>query len=482
MSLTRSKIQKYLSCTALALVLTPTAGANTLPLLGDYSSSIISLNTEHKIGQSIIRQIRGTNQNLQDPIVDNYIQGLAWDLIPTSQLSDKRILLEVIGNLSVNAFAAPGGVLGIHAGLILTTQSEGELASVISHELAHLSQRHFAAQLENQRINTPFAIATILAGILVTVANAEAGSAVLSGTAANSASANLAFSRKNEQEADRIGMLNLSKAGFDPNAMPAMFTRLLNLQRLQGSAPPEFLLTHPSSSGRVADSKNRAKSLTIGNKGKNSLEFLVVQARLQAHFALKQKRNINHFRDQFKNSPNAKNTLTYALVLAKNNRYNESVIQFKKLPSRWRKHISVKLSLAQVHSQHQQPDKAKEILDSLNKVYPDNTAIAMFSAQNYLRAGRPVKAVKILENLTQLSPDNSQAWYLLAEAQGLAGNKVKLHIARIEYFQLVGQIERAKTQLSFARRERSLTQEQSYTLDDLEQYLFQVEDYMKTKI
>ncbi len=456
MSLTRSKIQKYLSCTALALVLTPTAGANTLPLLGDYSSSIISLNTEHKIGQSIIRQIRGTNQNLQDPIVDNYIQGLAWDLIPTSQLSDKRILLEVIGNLSVNAFAAPGGVLGIHAGLILTTQSEGELASVISHELAHLSQRHFAAQLENQRINTPFAIATILAGILVTVANAEAGSAVLSGTAANSASANLAFSRKNEQEADRIGMLNLSKAGFDPNAMPAMFTRLLNLQRLQGSAPPEFLLTHPSSSGRVADSKNRAKSLTIGNKGKNSLEFLVVQARLQAHFALKQKRNINHFRDQFKNSPNAKNTLTYALVLAKNNRYNESVIQFKKLPSRWRKHISVKLSLAQVHSQHQQPDKAKEILDSLNKVYPDNTAIAMFSAQNYLRAGRPVKAVKILENLTQLSPDNSQAWYLLAEAQGLAGNKVKLHIARIEYFQLVGQIERAKTQLSSQEEKEAL--------------------------
>ena len=216
-------------------MLTPVVGANTLPLLGDYNSSIISLNTEHKIGQSIIRQIRGTNQNLRDPIVDNYVQGLAWDLIPTSQLSDKRILLEVIGNLSVNAFAAPGGVLGIHAGLILTTQSEGELASVISHELAHLSQRHFAAQLDNQRRNTPFAIATILAGILVTVANAEAGSAVLSGTAANSASANLAFSRKNEQEADRIGMLNLSKAGFDPNAMPAMFTRLLDLQRLQGS-------------------------------------------------------------------------------------------------------------------------------------------------------------------------------------------------------------------------------------------------------
>ena len=172
----------------------------------------------------------------------------------------------------------------------------------------------------------------------------------------------------------------------------------------------------------------------------------------------------------------------YALALAKNNRYKESVTHFKKLPSHWRKHISVRLSLAQIHSQHQQPDKAKKILDSLNKVYPDNTAIAMFSAQNYLRAGRPGKAAKILEALTQLSPDDSQAWYLLAEAQGLAGNKVKLHIARIEYFQLVGQIERAKKQLSFARRERSLTQEQSYTLDDLEQYLFQVEGYMKTKI
>jgi len=481
MSLAITPFKKYLISAVLALTLAPHSNANTLPILGDYSSSIISLNTEHKLGQSIIRQIRGTNQNLRDPIVESYIQGLAWDLIPTSQLHDKRIFLAVIGNLSVNAFAAPGGVLGIHAGLILTTQTEAELASVISHELAHISQRHFAAQLDHQRLSTPLAIASILAGILVTVANPDAGSAVLSGAIANRASSNLAFSRKNEQEADRIGMLNLSKAGFDPGAMPAMFARLLELQRLQGSAPPEFLLTHPSSSGRIADSKNRASNLTKGKKGKDSIDFLVVQARLSAQFSLQQKRNIKHFRDLYSNAATAQNTFSYALALAKNNRYQDAITHFGKLPAKWRQHLFVKLSLAQIHSQYKHLNKAKKILEALNLVHPDNAAISMLSAQNYIAAGKPNRAVSILEKLTEISPEDAQAWYLLAEAHGLAGNKVKLHMARIEYFQLVGQVERAKRQLSFARRERSLTQAQSYTLDDLEQYLFQVEDYMKTK-
>lgn len=482
MPLSSSTIKTPLAYLLLAVLLSPfTIAANSLPLLGDYSSSIISLNTEYHLGQGIIRQIRGANQSVNDPIIEAYVSDLAFDLVPSSQLTDQRIYVAVIGNLSINAFAAPGGVLGIHAGIILAAKSEAELASVISHELAHLSQRHFAAQLEQQRINTPFAIASLLTGILVAVANPEAGSAVLASSSAKQASLNLAFSRKNEQEADHIGMRNLAKAGYDPMAMPNMFSRLLSLQRLQGSAPPEFLLTHPSSSARVSDSKNRALTLTKRHKNNDTIDFSIVQARIQVNYLLKQKRSINHFKTKASKEPSPINSFTYALALASKHRYQESIQQFSKLPTLWRKHLFVKLSLAQIHTLNIQPSKAHKILHALNKLYPNHSAVQLLLARNYLAAQQPSKAAQTLTQLTNHTPDNADAWYLLAEAHGLAGNKVLLHVARIEYFQLVGQVQRAKKQLSFARREQRLTQKQSYLLDDLEIYLEQVADFLKTK-
>ncbi|NQZ31739.1 MAG: M48 family metallopeptidase [Oceanospirillaceae bacterium] len=481
MPCTCRKIIKQLAPLLMAMSFTSITAANTLPLLGDYSSSIISLKTEYNLGQGIIREIRGANQSIDDPIVEAYVRDLTLELVPSSQLTDQRVSIAVIGNLSVNAFAAPGGVLGIHAGIILTAQSEAELASVISHELAHLSQRHFAEQLERQRINTPFAIASLLTGILVAVANPELGTAVLTSTTASQASSQLAFSRKNEQEADHIGMLNLSKAGFDPMAMPNMFSRLLELQRLQGSSPPEFLLTHPSSSSRVSDSKNRALSLTNQRKGNNDIDFSIVQARIQVKYFLRQKHPLNHFKTKAKQDPSSINNFTYALALANAHHYQESIAIFAKLPSLWRKHIFVRLSLAQILTESSQLTKAQKTLHSLNKIYPDNSAVQLLLARNHLAGQQPGKAATVLTQLTKHDPDNADAWYLLAEAQGLAGQKVLLHIARIEYFQLVGQVQRAKKQLSFARREQSLTPKESYILDDLEVHLEQVESYFKTK-
>ena len=195
-----TRVKSILLSTVLALAITTAdrASANGLPLLGDYSSSIISLNSEYNLGQGIIRQIRNSNQPINDPMVDSYLQDLTWDLVAKSQLQDKRISLAVIGNKSVNAFAAPGGVIGIHVGLIIAAGAEDELASVISHELAHLSQRHFASQLERNRVNSPFAIASLITGVLIAAANPEAGTAVLSTSMASSMSASLAFSRKNQ--------------------------------------------------------------------------------------------------------------------------------------------------------------------------------------------------------------------------------------------------------------------------------------------
>jgi predicted Zn-dependent protease len=483
--MTHLKIKLSLISTLLCAITVYTASsnisANSLPSLGDFSSSIVSLDTEYKLGQGIIRKINAANFGVNDPIVVSYLQDLVWDLVATSQLTDKRISLAVIGNLSVNAFAAPGGVLGIHAGLILAAKAEDELASVISHELAHLSQRHFAAQIEQQRINAPFAIASMVAGILVAVANPEAGTAVLSSNAARQLSSRLAFSRNNEQEADRIGMLNLSKSGYSPDAMPRMFSRLLEIQRLQGSLPPEFLLSHPSSSARVADSKNRAAQLPKGNKNKTNLDFYIVQGRIKAKYAKKNKLSLNHFRTQASKTKKAIDIFTLALAAASSQNHTESLQNFAKLPGHWKQHLMVKISIAKVRASNQQLPKAIKSLKQLNRVYPKHLAIQLTLAETLIRDQQPKKAIKHLINITEYAPDNIDAWYLLAEAQGLAGNKNKLHSARIEYFLLKGLVQSAKQQLSFARRERRLSTKEIYVLDDLEQHILEVEDFMNTK-
>ncbi|MEH6445798.1 MAG: M48 family metalloprotease [Oceanospirillaceae bacterium] len=455
--------------------------ANNLPILGDYSSSIISLSTEHSLGQAIIRNIRTTSAEIEDPIIESYIKDLTWSLIAASQLQDKRVSIVLLNSQSVNAFAAPGGVLGIHGGLIIAAQKEDELASVISHELAHLSQRHFAAQLEQQRLDTPLAIASMLTGLLVASSNAKAGTAIISTGAANQLSSRLAFSRRNEQEADRIGMLNLSKAGFKPQAMPRMFGRLLEIQRLQGSLPPEFLLTHPSSNARVADSQNRAEQLPIRKTNKENIDFSIIKARLVTKYAHQNKRSAKHFKTLAKKNPTPLNLYSLAIADAEAQSYSESIKTLHKLPSKWRNNLLVKLSLAQIYTKNRQYKKSLKILNKLNLLYPNHSAVQLIMAQTLLEAQLPKQAAEQLQHITSYDAENVNAWYLLAEAHGLAGNRNALHAARIEYFLLLGHIDAAKKQISFARKERSITKSDSYKLDELEEQLTVVKGYFETR-
>lgn len=465
----------------LSLCATSAIQANNLPVIGDFSSSVISLSSEYSLGQGIVRNIRRSNASIEDPIVISYMQDLTWDLISTSALKDKRVSLEVLRYKSVNAFAAPGGILGFHAGLIVTAENEAQLASVISHELAHLSQRHFAAQLEQQRISSPLAIASMLTGLIAASANSQAGAAILTTSIANQASSQLAFSRRNEQEADRIGMINLAKAGYSPKAMPAMFNHLLNIQRLQGATPPEFLLTHPTSSARIADTQNRAERLTPRKKIKKRIDFSIIKARLEVKLAQNNKTSLNHFRAQAKASPSAHNQFRLAIAYAQNRKFKEALAIFKKLPNKWRQHLLVKLSKAEIYSNNRQHQTAVKLLKQLNGIYPKHFAVQMVLAKTLLLAGEAKQSIKYLTQITSYAPDTVDAWYLLAEAYGLNDQKNRLHRARIEYFLLIGQVDAARKQVKYARRERSITKNDSYKLDDLEEQISVVEGYFDTK-
>ena len=206
-----------------------------------------------------------------------------YRLAETSQLQDRRLEFVLLDSPQLNAFAAPGGIIGVNGGLFIHAQTEAEYASVMAHELAHLSQRHFARGLEaQQRMQLPM-MAAMLAGVVAAAAGAgDAGIAAIVSTQAAAIQAQRRFSRQNEQEADRIGIVNLERAGYDPRAMPSMFGRLMRQYRYD-QKPPEFLLTHPVSESRIADTTNRAEQYAQGGT-QDSLRYQLMRARTQLKF------------------------------------------------------------------------------------------------------------------------------------------------------------------------------------------------------
>lgn len=201
---------------ALAVLFAAPSPAYELPSLGDTSSSIVSPEQEHRLGRAWLSMLRGQVRQLSDPLLKDYVERSVYKLAETSQLQDRRLEFIILASPQLNAFAAPGGIIGVNGGLLLHAQTEGEYASVMAHELAHLSQRHFARGVEAQkRLQIPM-MAGMLAGVVAAAAGAgDLGIAAITASQAAAFQEQQRFSRQNEQEADRLGIQNLIRAGYD---------------------------------------------------------------------------------------------------------------------------------------------------------------------------------------------------------------------------------------------------------------------------
>ncbi|HEX7762659.1 MAG TPA: M48 family metalloprotease, partial [Cellvibrio sp.] len=251
-----------------------------LPNLGDTSSIMISPVQEKILGQRWLRAYRSQVPTSSDPLIIDYLEQLFARLLPYSQLDDKRIDLVVAQNNTLNAFAVPGNIIGVHTGLLNYAKTENQLAAVLAHEMGHLSQRHYARRLEQQKNMMVPMLAGMLAGLVLAAnSNSDAGVAAIMGTQAAAQQASLAFSRQNEQEADRIGMQTMVQAGLDPHAAADMFEEMVRANRLN-RRPPEYLLTHPVSETRVADARNRAMQYARKPAG-DDLEFQLMRTRVR---------------------------------------------------------------------------------------------------------------------------------------------------------------------------------------------------------
>ncbi|MCX7065998.1 MAG: M48 family metalloprotease, partial [Proteobacteria bacterium] len=232
--------------------------SNELPDLGDSSSAVVSLEVEQEIGKQLLREVHAQVPTVSDPILKYFTETQLYRLAEHSELKRKQLFPVLIDAQEINAFAAPGGVVGINLGLYLAAEDMDEYSAVLAHELAHLSQRHFARQIEMQQQSTLPYLAAMLASIVIAATTgSDAGIAALSTTQALAQSNQLRFSRDREAEADRIGINTLAQADLDPAAMGRMFERMQRAYRFS-RRPPEFLLTHPISEARISDARNQA--------------------------------------------------------------------------------------------------------------------------------------------------------------------------------------------------------------------------------
>jgi predicted Zn-dependent protease len=439
----------------LALSLTvSTVGAQVrLPVLGDALSGTISTQQEYEYGREFLRSARRQTPPLGDPLIEEYVSNLTYKIAATSELTDHRLAFLMIDSEVLNAFAAPGGVVGVNAGLFLYAENEGEFASVLAHELAHISQRHYARNIEEARNNRLPSMAGLLASLIIgAAAGGEAGQAALMTTQAIGIDNQLRFSRSNEEEADRIGIRNLYNAGFDPDDMSGMFEHMLRESSFS-QRPPEFLSTHPLDERRVADSRNRANSMPAVNHVPNP-EFLLMRERVQMHYATDYEAEIDKRARELPQLNGAEeDAARYGIALAQL-RAGEHVLATESLDVLLRKEparITYVMLAADIAVADEDYPRALEILERNLKINPGNHALTMNYATALTKAGRFADAAEVLEEHAIARPDDMQIWYDLAEVQGQAGNISKVHQARAEYFITIGDFAHAREQLNFAQ-------------------------------
>ncbi|MEN9807839.1 MAG: hypothetical protein RL756_2359 [Pseudomonadota bacterium] len=428
------------------------AAPDDLPALGDASSSLISPTLERAIGEQFMKQVRAGLPTRDDPILRHWVVSHVHDLAQYAQLRDSQLQVVLIDSDELNAFAAPGGIVGVNLGLFLQAEDVHEYTSVMAHELAHLSQRHFARGIEEQQKAAVPAVASLLAAILVgAMGGGDAGIAAISAAQAASQQNQLRYSRGRETEADRIGLSTLELAGYDPNGMARMFERMERAYRFT-RRPPEFLLTHPLSERRIADARQQAQA--YGEPPHPDIpEYGMMRARVQVHYAKTPDAAVRQWEKSVKERPDSP-VARYGLALAltRADRHDEAIAIGDAIFSTDPNRVLPLASYAELLIEADAQPQAQALLERGLSVNPNNTTLNRLYAESLIRARDYARAQAVLQRQTRIDSQDIDVWYELAEVSGQAGDIINVHRARAEFFALRGGYERAIQHLEYARR------------------------------
>ena len=424
-----------------------------LPSLGDRISGTVSIEQEYAMGQQFLSNIRRGAPTISDPLLNAYLESVTYKLASRSQLQDHRLSFIIIDSEALNAFAAPGGIIGVNTGLFLNAQSEAEFASVMAHEIAHVSQRHFARGIdEAQAARIPGMAALLASVIIMATSDTSHGTAAVAAAQGRAIENQLRFSRSNETEADRVGQDVMFSAGFDPDGMSTLFERLLAINRF-GRQPPEFLLSHPLTESRVSGSRGRA-SRYPRQQYRANLEYQIVRARVVGHYATNKADLVLEYERLFDYSTSefTRDTNRYALAIAyyENRQFAKASATLEPLLEKDPNRISYVVTLAEILTEQNEPGQAIEFLQHHLAINPGNNALTTAYVDALIEARSYTTASEIMERHSLSRPNDLQLWFKLAETQGQAGNISQVHQARAEYFRLLRDYQRARQQLRSA--------------------------------
>lgn len=423
-----------------------------LPDLGGAGSGLISPRQEYQLGQKWLRMYRSHVVTTSDPFLQTYIENLIQKISYSSEISDKRLDIVVVENPSLNAFAVPGGVIGVHTGLFDYADNEDQFSSVLAHELAHLSQRHFARRIAEQKDNAIPTMAALLASILIAATSgSDAGIAAITATQAIAIDAQLRFSRQMEQEADRIGMETMVRAQKDPFAMGDMFENMLKNSRFS-HRPPEFLLTHPLTESRVSDAQLRAQQYEKKYYAQNK-DFFFAKIRAQLLHEKNLQFVIRQFENELQNNKYDSDVVTYGLTLAltRADKLDQAEKQLAPLLKKEPENIYYIVAQAEIEAERKNFDAAAKRLKAKLAEQPKHHALNIRYAEILMKASRYQECEALLIAHSKRRPKDDYVWYLLAEVHGLAGDIYHVHTARAEYFMLNGLYKKAIIQLKNAK-------------------------------
>jgi predicted Zn-dependent protease len=430
---------------------------NQLPEIGVVASDTLTLDKEVVVGKAIMRQLRGQAPIIHDPVVNEYIQDLGNKLVIQADNAKFPFSFFMINNSTINAFAFFGGHVGIHSGLITQADSESELASVFAHEVAHVTQRHLARASQAQKRSAPIQIASLIGGILLAMANPEAGIATISAGNAGAAQSSINYTRNMEQEADNIGITMLAKAGFDPAGAPAFFSKLAQQARGQ-SNQLEFLRTHPIPENRISETRARAATYGIRNVPA-SLNFHLVKARIIARHEGNPLRNINYFGYQVQEKKYVfKEAALYGLALSyhESEQYASAAQILNELLRNDKENLFYLDAMTDVLIAQQNPQAAVDMLKPYWRFKPKNKVLALNLANALIKAQQYPEAIQILRDVLLIDPEHLLSYSLLVDAYTATGQKREMYKASAERYALLLAYPKAIDELQFAYNETGL--------------------------
>jgi predicted Zn-dependent protease len=437
------------------LALVPALGvrAQPLPDLGESAQAELTPQAERRIGDSIMREIRRDPDYVADTEIADYVQQVGFRLVAASPETRRHFEFFVVRDRTVNAFAMPGGYVGVHTGLLLAAQTEAELAAVLAHELAHVLQRHLARQYEAQSKASALSLAAFALAVLAARSNPQAAQAGVVAAQAAPAAIFLSYSRDFEREADRVGYQILEASGYDTAGMPAFFERLQKATRLYENNAPVYVRTHPLTTERIADMQNRQAAAPYRQRP-DSQEFQLVRAKLRAAHGQPEEA-VAFFRTALAERRFADEAAVrygYAAALARGRDFKAADAEISALRKNApRPHPMYETLAARIKAGAGDLAGAEKILAAARQTHPEVFAIKYDRAEILQRLGRDKEAAAAFDELIKQRPRDPQLYRALAKSYAALGARTQQHRALAEAYYLQGSVPAAIEQLQLAQ-------------------------------